>query len=157
MIDFEKRLNIEDFRQAINQMFEFLMMIESNLQTDSWIILIDTVFEKLYQTIKEEVIKQDSKNEEMKDIFVHVLKKVFLLLVSNQTKPVELIHKNYEGLYRLSNGQNKSILDLLMFNLNEIIGETIKLSENPWIDQIWEETIAYLTRVFHDYFPSEVI
>jgi hypothetical protein len=157
LIDFDKRTNIEDFRQAINQMFEFLMMLEHNLQTDSWMILITSIFEKLYQTIKTEIIKQDSKNEDLKDIFVHVLKKVFLLLVSNQTKPVELIHKNFQVLYGLSISQNKSILDLLMFNLNEVIGETIKHSENPWIDEIWEETIAYLTKVFHDYFPSEVI
>ena len=138
-------------------MFEFLHMIEEVLQSDSWVLLIDTIFQPLYKTVKTEIIKQDSKNEEMKDIFSHVLKKVFLLLVGNQTKPVELLHRNYEVLYKISTSQHKSILDLLMFNLNEIVGETIKLNDNPWIDSIWEENIAYLTRVFHDYFPSEVI
>ena len=43
-----------------------------------------------------------------------------------------------------------------MLNLNDVIGETIKFKDNPWIDEIWEEPIEYLTRLFHDYFPNEV-
>ena len=132
------------------------MMVEKSLQTDSWVILIENIFNRLYKNICDELLKSDQKNEDMKEIFIHVLKKVYVLLAGNQTKPVELIHRNYEILYNISKTQNKVILDLLMLNLNDVIGETIKLNENPWIDQIWEEPIEYLSKLFHDYFPSEV-
>lgn len=156
LIDFRKRLNIDDFQQAINQIFEFLMIVEGHLQMDSWTQLLDSVFNKLYTNICDELIKQDANFEDMKEILIHVLKKVYILLAGNKVKPVELVHKNYELLYSLSRNQNKTILDLLMLNLNDVIGETIKFKDNPWIDEIWEEPIEYLTRLFHDYFPNEV-
>ena len=120
MIDYEKRNCVEDFRQAINQVFEFLMMVEKSLQTDSWVILIENIFNRLYKNICDELLKSDQKNEDMKEIFIHVLKKVYVLLAGNQTKPVELIHRNYEILYNISKTQNKVILDLLMLNLNDV-------------------------------------
>lgn len=133
------------------------MMIEKSLHMDSWHILLESVFDKLYKNICEELIKQDNKFEEMKEIFLYVLKKVYILLAGNKVKPVELIHKNYDILYSISKMKNKTILDFLMLNLNDVIGETIKFSDNPWIDQIWEEPIEYLTKLFHDYFPIEVL
>jgi len=157
LIDLSRRNCVDDFRQAINQIFEFLMMIEKNLQTDSWMILIDLIFDKLYRNICDELIKTENKSEEMRDIFSHVLKKVYILLSGNQTKPDELLHKNYENLYSISKSQNKVILDLLMLSLNDFIVETIKLNENPWIDNLWEELIDYLSKLFHDYFPNEVL
>ena len=157
MIDFSKRDCIEDYKQAINQIFEFLMLVESKLLMDAWNGLLENVFGKLYENICAELVKQDSKFDDLKEIFLHVLKKVYGLLVGNKIKPVELINKNYEILYQISKSQQKIILDLLMLNLNDIIGETIKFGENPWIDEIWEAPISYLTKLFHDYFPIEVI
>lgn len=149
-------MSTDDYKQALNQMFEFLMMIEKQLQMDSWNLLLDTVFDRLYRNICEQLTKNDSQTDDFKEIFTHVLKKVYVLLAGNQTKPVELIHKNYEVLYELSKGQNKVILDLLMLNLNDVIGETLKLTDNPWIDQLWEEPIEFLSKLFHDFFPNEV-
>lgn len=137
-------------------MFEFLQMIEVKLQMDSWTILLDSIFKKLYRGLCEQIGKQDANLEDFKEIFAHVLKKVYVLLAGNRTRPVELLHAQYELLYGLSKGQNKTVLDLLMLNLNDIVGETARLTENPWIDQLWEESIDYLGKLFNDYFPSEV-
>jgi hypothetical protein len=137
-------------------MFEFLMLIEKHLQIDSWTLLLDTVFDRLYRNICDQLVKSDAHTEDFKEIFTHVLKKVYVLLAGNQMRPVELIHKNYEMLYGLSKGQNKVVLDLLMLNLNDVIGETLKLTDNPWIDQLWDEPIEFLARLFHDFFPNEV-
>lgn len=156
LIDYERRLSADDYKQALNQMFEFLQLIEAQLQMDSWTLLLDTVFDRLYRNLAEQLAKPEGATEDFKEIFTHVLKKVYVLLAGNRTRPVEVVRRNYEMLYELSRSQNKVILDLLMLSLNDVIGENLKLTDNPWIDQLWEEPIEFLARLFNDFFPNEV-
>lgn len=40
------------------------------------------------------------------------------------------------------------ILDCLTLNLNDMIIVTASIKENPWIVQIWQEIIKYLSALF---------
>ena len=137
-------------------MFELLLKVEKHLQMDSWHLIMESVFERLYKIINHELLSRDNELEDFKEIFMFSLKSVYSLILDNKIKPVELVQRNFAVLHKLSKSQNKSVLDLLILNLNDDIVETIRISENPWIDQIWEELIMYLTKLFDDYFPTEV-
>lgn len=49
------------------------------------------------------------------------------------------------------------VLDCLTLNLNDTISIAANLDdENPWIKEIWEEIINYLTTLFENFFPKEL-
>ena len=116
---------------------------------------LESVFEKMYKIICGELTTNSKHVDDFKEIFIFTLKSVYSLLLNNRIRPVELIRKNFESLHGLSKSQNRTLLDLFILNLNDDIAETIKASDNPWIESVWEELIEYLTRLFNDYFPDE--
>lgn len=156
LVEYKQRNSVEDYKQVINKVFELLLKIEKPLQMDSWYMLLETVFEKLYKIISQEILNGTKYLEDFKEIFIFTMKSIYVLILDNKIRPVDLIRKNYELLYNISKCQNRTLLDLLILNLNDNIAETIKLSDNPWIENVWEELIEYLTKLFEDYFPNEV-
>lgn len=156
LVEYKQRNSVEDYKQVINKVFELLLKVEKPLQMDSWYMLLETVFEKLYKIISQEILNGTKYLEDFKEIFIFTMKSIYVLILDNKIRPVDLIRKNYELLYNISKCQNRTLLDLLILNLNDNIAETIKLSDNPWIENVWEELIEYLTKLFEDYFPNEV-
>lgn len=50
------------------------------------------------------------------------------------------------------------MLDCITLNLNDTIIIAASLEEsNPWIKEIWEKIIDYLSVLFSKYFPEELI
>jgi hypothetical protein len=156
LVEYKQRTSVEDYKQVINKVFELLIKVEKPLQMDSWHLLLETVFEKLYKIISQEILNGTKYLEDFKEIFIFTMKSIYVLILDNKIRPVDLIRKNYELLYNISKCQNRTLLDLLILNLNDNIAETIKLTDNPWIENVWEELIEYLTKLFEDYFPNEV-
>lgn len=57
----------------------------------------------------------------------------------------------------MSECKNRMVLDCLTLNLNDTISIAANLDdENPWIKEIWEEIINYLTTLFENFFPKEL-
>lgn len=70
---------------------------------------------------------------------------------------MKLLKHLFEFLTDISNTENKMILDCLTLNLNDTISIAANLDdENPWLKEIWEEIIIYLTTLFQRFFPSEL-
>ena len=155
--NYELRNSDEDFKQAINKIFEILFKLEKFLLMESWVMLFSEVFDKLYRSLYTEFLKKSQNPDDFKEIMLFTFKSVYNLIINNKIRPIDLLRKNFEVLKEISASHNKAMLDCLTLNLNDDISETIKISkENPWIDQIWEEIIDYIAHLFNTNFPSEV-
>ena len=155
--NYELRGSDEDFKQAINKIFEILFKLEKFLLMESWIMLFDEVFDKLFKSLYTEFLRKSQNSDDFKEIMLFSFKSVYNLVINNKIRPIDLLKKNFAVLKEVSASHHKAILDCLTLNLNDDINETIKISkENPWIDQIWEEIIDYVSYLFDNNFPAEV-
>lgn len=121
-------------------------------------MLFDDVFENLFKSLYNEFLQKVAKTDDFKEIMLFCFKSSFNLIINNKIRPLDLLQKNFKVLKEISDSKNKSILDCLTLNLNDDINEMIKTNENnPWIDNIWEEIIEYLSYLFKNNFPRELV
>lgn len=152
----ELRDSDEDFKQAINKIFELLFKLERFLLMESWLALFEQVFERLFRSLHVEFMKKGAAADDFKEIMLFCFKSVYNLIIHNKIRPIELLSRNFAVLREIADAKHKAMLDCLTLNLNDDINETVKACrDNPWIDQIWAQIIDYIAHLFDANFPSE--
>lgn len=151
----------EDFKNAVNRLFEFLHKIEKYLLIDSWRLLFEEVFHPLlFQTVHH--LNAQNRNqhfEDFREIILFTLKSMYSFSLYNESFPLELIEMNFQVVLGISHfyKTNKFFWELLILSLNQNISETAKMTDNIWIDEIWGVIIKFLKALFNDNIPTQLI
>lgn len=151
----------EDFKNAVNRLFEFLHKIEAFLLIDSWKLLFEEIFHPLLFQIVHHLNPQNRNKhfEDFREIVLFTLKNMFSFSLYNENLPLELIEMNFKVVLNISHffKHNKFFWELLILSLNQNITETSKMADNIWIDDIWSVIIRFLRSLFNDNIPSQLI
>ena len=151
----------EDFKNAVNRLFEFLHKIEQYLFKDSWKLLFEEVFHPLLlQTVAQlNPHPQNKYLQDFREIVLFALKNMYSFCLHNEELPLELIEMNFEVLLKICRKfkNNKFFLEIVILSLSQNITETSKLVDSIWIDDIWAVLIRFLSSLFHDHIPTQLI
>lgn len=151
----------DDFKNAINRLFEFIHKINIYLKKDSWEKLFEDIFKGLLiQTVSE--LKPNIKNEYLEDfreIVLFCLKSMYNFALFNSSYSLELVEINYSTVLEIFKEfkNSKYFLEIVIISLTQNILETAKLTDNIWIDDIWAVLIKFLSDLFTHHIPTELV
>lgn len=162
LIVYSKWHSQEDFKNAVNRLFEMLHRLEKHLDLDSWKTLFEDVF---FPLLQQTVAKLDPhvRNkflQDFREIVLFTLKNMYSFCLHHETLPLELIEMNFEVLLRVCRGfreNNKFFLEILILNLSQNISDTARLKSNIWVDDIWAVLIRFLKNLFKDHVPLSLV
>lgn len=147
----------DEFKEVVNKIFQISNKIQGHLLMDSQTLLLERVLERLLYKVYQVYLANPQAIEDFKELFVFCGKQTLNLIFNNKIDPVKLIHHFFSFLTEVSKCNNKMVLDCVTLNLNDTISLAANLDEeNPWIKEIWEEIIVYLTSLFQMFYPREL-